>query len=48
MDEDLNDLTRRIIGLAMRVHTRLGPGQLEQTYKRALCLELDRAGIPFR
>jgi GxxExxY protein len=48
MDEDLNDLTRRIIGLAMRVDTRLGPGLLEQTYKRCLCHELDRAGIPFR
>jgi GxxExxY protein len=48
MDEEINDLTRRIIGLAMRVHTRLGPGLLEQACKHWLCHELDRAGIPFR
>jgi GxxExxY protein len=41
------DLTYRIIGLAMRVHTRLGPGLLESVYHRCLCYELSRAGIPF-
>jgi GxxExxY protein len=46
MDDEINTLTRRIIGLAIRVHTRLGPGLLEQAYKRCLCHELDRAGIP--
>ena len=48
MNEDLNELTHRIIGLAMRVHTRLGPGLLEQAYKRCLCHELDLAGIPYQ
>ncbi|HUB45022.1 MAG TPA: GxxExxY protein [Acetobacteraceae bacterium] len=47
MDEELNALTHHIIGLAMRVHTRLGPGLLEQAYKRCLCHELDRAGIAY-
>jgi GxxExxY protein len=42
-----NDLTHRIIGLAMRVHTRLGPGLLESVYHRCLCHELSRAEIPF-
>ena len=41
------DLTRRIIGLAMRVHTRLGPGLLESVYHRCLCHELSQAEIPF-
>lgn len=41
------DLTRRIIGLAMRVHRRLGPGLLESVYHRCLCHELSEAGIPF-
>jgi GxxExxY protein len=41
------DLTYRIIGLAMRVHSRLGPGLLESVYHRCLCHELSRAGIPF-
>jgi GxxExxY protein len=48
MDEEINALTRRIIGLAMRAHTRLGPGLLEQAYKRCLGHEFDRAGIPYQ
>jgi GxxExxY protein len=42
-----SDLTYRIIGLAMRVHARLGPGLLESVYHRCLCHELSRADIPF-
>ena len=41
------DLTYRIIGLAMRVHSRLGPGLFESVYHRCLCHELSRAEIPF-
>jgi GxxExxY protein len=41
------DLTYRIIGLAMRVHSRLGPGLLESVYHQCLCHELSRADIPF-
>src|SRR5580698_2988390 len=48
MDEEINALTGRIISLAMRVHTRLGPGLLEQAYQRCLCHELDLAGIPYQ
>lgn len=48
MDEDINALTGRIIGLAMRVHTRLGPGLPEKAYQRCLCHELDRTGIPYQ
>lgn len=40
-------LTHQIIGLAMRVHTRLGPGLLENVYERCLCHELDRNGLPY-
>ena len=43
-----SDLTYQIIGLAMRVHRRLGPGLLEAVYDACLCHELDRAGIAFR
>jgi GxxExxY protein len=42
-----SDLTYRIIGLAMRVHARLGPGLLESVYHRCLCHKLSRADIPF-
>jgi GxxExxY protein len=41
------DLTQKIIGLAMRVHTRLGPGLLENVYERCLCHEFDRNEIPY-
>ena len=42
-----NDLTYRIIGLAMRVHRTLGPGLLESVYQRCLCHELRNSDIPF-
>jgi GxxExxY protein len=41
------DLTRRIIGLAMRVHRRLGPGLLESVYQQCLCYELSQTGLAF-
>ena len=39
------EITRTIIGAAMRVHGALGPGFLESVYKRAMVLELGRAGL---
>jgi GxxExxY protein len=42
-----NSLTERIIGLAMRVHTRLGPGLLESAYERCLCHEFDQNTLPY-
>lgn len=42
-----NDLTRRVIGAAMQVHTALGPGLPERFYERAMVSELRRAAIPF-
>jgi hypothetical protein len=41
-----DDLTQQIIGLAMRVHSRLGPGLLEGAYERCLCHEFDRKRWP--
>jgi len=40
-------LTHQIIGLAMRVHTSLGPGLLENAYERCLYHELDRHDLPY-
>jgi len=39
------ELTERIIGAAITVHRRLGPGFLESIYERALEVELRRAGL---
>jgi GxxExxY protein len=43
MDE--NDLSGRIIGCAMKVHTALGPGLLESVYEACLEYELTKAGL---
>jgi len=42
---DGDSLTHRIIGLAMRVRTRLGPGLLEGAYEHCLCHEFDLHGF---
>jgi GxxExxY protein len=44
---DNSSLTQRIIGLAMRVHTRLGPGLLESAYERCLCHEFDQNALAY-
>ena len=38
-------LTFRIIGAAMAVHSRMGPGLFESIYENSLCIELDRREI---
>ena len=43
----LNELTEKIIGLAIKVHRTLGPGFLESVYQAALAYELEKAKIPF-
>lgn len=40
-------LTDRIIGCAIEVHRRLGPGFLERVYEEAFALELKCQGIAF-
>jgi len=39
------DLAGTVIGLAMKVHRKLGPGFLENVYLKALQVELVRAGL---
>jgi GxxExxY protein len=41
------ELTERIIGAAMKVHSALGPGLLESTYHACLQYELASSGMKF-
>ncbi len=40
-----NDVTEKIIGCALKVHTMLGPGLLESAYKECLYYELMHSNI---
>ncbi|HEU5239473.1 MAG TPA: GxxExxY protein [Pyrinomonadaceae bacterium] len=44
---ELNEITRAVIGAAIEVHRHLGPGLLESSYRECLCRELLLRGIPF-
>jgi GxxExxY protein len=44
-EEPIDELTERVIGLAMRVHDALGPGLLESIYRDCLVLELVANGL---
>ena len=44
---DLDNLTYRINGCAMKVHSTLGNGFQEVIYQRCLAIELEKAGISF-
>ena len=39
------ELTQKVIGCAMKVHSGLGPGLLESAYQECLCFELIKAGL---
>jgi len=45
---DVNDITRKIIGCAMKVHTTLGNGFQEVIYQRALAIEMQKQNLVFR
>ena len=42
-----NELSSIIIGCAMKVHTKLGPGLLESAYEACLAHELSKTGLRF-
>jgi len=44
---EINDITEMIIGCAIRVHKKLGPGFLESVYQVALAYELSKEKIHF-
>jgi len=46
--EDLDAVTDKVIGAAIQVHRRLGPGLLESAYEACLAYELARRGLKVR
>lgn len=45
---DVNILTEKIIGAAIEVHRKLGPGLLESAYQECLCYELVQNNLNFK
>lgn len=43
--DDINNLTRRVIGAAIQVHRTLGRGLLESVYQQCMRIELQRRGL---
>ena len=48
MPYEHDPLTEKVIGFAIEVHRRLGPGLLESAYEECLCFELQEARVNFR
>jgi len=44
-NSELNDISGKIIEMAIKVHSELGPGMLEGTYEACLMFELMNAGL---
>ena len=40
-----NEISTEVIGCAIRVHRKLGPGLLESTYQECLIYELIKIGL---
>ena len=47
MNQSLNELTHEVIGAAIEVHRKIGPGLLESAYRKCLGRELFLRGIKF-
>ena len=44
-ETELNELTEKIIGVAIKVHKEIGPGLLEKVYQRCLKIALEEEGL---
>jgi GxxExxY protein len=43
---EFEPLSHKVIGAAIEVLQRLGPGFREEVYENALCIELEKRGLP--
>lgn len=48
LNSDDQEVTRPIVGCAMRMMDTLGHGFHEKIYENALCVEMEAGGIPFQ
>jgi GxxExxY protein len=48
MNLEHESLTEKIIGAAIEVHKKLGPGFLESIYENALAIEFKKRGICYK
>ncbi len=46
-ESERDPLTEKVIGCAIEVHKRLGPGLLESVYEQAMAIELQQQQIQF-
>lgn len=48
LDPQLTEVSRKVIGAAIEVHKALGPGFDLTVYEKALGVELDGEGVPYK
>jgi GxxExxY protein len=48
LDPALTEVSRKLIGAAIEVHKNLGPGYDKGVYQKAIELELESLGVPFK
>ena len=48
LTEEEEDIARKIVDSAYKVHSDLGPGLLESVYEACFCYELEKRGLSFQ
>lgn len=43
-----NEISRILVDIFVKVHSKLGPGLLESVYESAICYELDKLGLNYQ
>lgn len=43
-----NELAKRALDIAFKIHKKLGPGLFESVYEEIFCYELDKIGLKYR
>jgi GxxExxY protein len=43
----INSLSKELVDIFYKIHTKIGPGLLESVYEEVICFELSKRGIKF-